>query len=173
MWMMNSEKWKVAQGLWVIPAITAWVDVFTKSQIWETTWQVAWVINWILNYIPEPIKSLAVPATWVISAWLLSNQVMNDLGIQNKWIKYWVNGLSMLGWYAAWTAVAPYLAGASIAYWAWKHGWKFGKEAITRLWKWTLNVAMNTLAAPVKAVIDIWKSAYRGVINSEIVKPKF
>jgi len=133
--ILDSDKWKVPQGLWVVPAIGAGIDAITNSPIWETVWQVAWGVDAVLNYLPEPIKSLVVPAAWVLSAWLLSNQVMNDLWIDNKLIKYWINGSAMLAWYFAWTAAAPYLAVWAAWYWAWKHGWKYWKEWLKR-WVW-------------------------------------
>jgi hypothetical protein len=137
MQILDSDKWKAAQGIWFIPAMGAGIDTITKSPIWETVWQVAWGVDAILNYLPEPIKSLVVPAAWVLSAWLLSNQVMNDLWIDNKLIKYWVNSAAMLGWYFAWTAAAPYLAVWAAWYWAWKYGWKYWKEFLKR-WVWAL-----------------------------------
>jgi len=173
MWILDSQKWKTVQGLWTIPAVTYWIDKITWSEVWETVTQFTWLVDWVLNTIPEPISSFVAPATWILWAWLLSNQVMNDLWVENKWIKYWVNGVAMLGWYAAWTAAAPYLAGWAIAYWAWKHGWKLGKWLTSKIAKMSANMWMWILSTIPKWIVDTAVAWFDGLIKNKLVVPSF
>ncbi len=135
MWIMHSPKWKFAQWVWVLPAASVWVDLWISQAVWTTAWAVSWAVEHVLNWIPEPVSTYALPALWWAWAWLLSNQIMNDLWVQKKWLKYWVNWLAVVWWLAWWSALAPYLFTWAAWYWAWKLWWKYGKEALKR-WVW-------------------------------------
>jgi hypothetical protein len=167
--LMDSQKWWVAKGIWVPAAVVAWVDTMTNSPVWESAWQVAWLVNNVLELIPASISSLAIPALWAVSAWLLSNQIIKDLWIEKKWLKYSINWAAMLWWLAWsvawWTVAAPYLLAWSAAYWAWKHGWKYWKEA----WK---RVVWTAWGLTWWAVKWAWKSAWKWMKWEQKINPQ-
>lgn len=133
---LDLAKWSLA-----FPAATLWVDLLTKSPIWEAMKKVVWSVDWILNVwnsLTNPLFApLGISLSWVawwVSAWMLSNSILNDLWIEKKWIKYTANTAATLAWFAWWPLSAPFLLAWASSYYLWKYWWKYWKEAVKRIW---------------------------------------
>lgn len=87
--------------------------------------------GWLINTM-TPMTTLS----WWVSAGVLSNALMNDLWVEKKWLKYWVNTVATITWFAVDSAIAPYIAAWGLSYAIWRHGWKISKGALKRVW-WT------------------------------------
>ncbi len=133
---MNTNWTNIAKWLLSVPAITAGVDFISKEQIWNTIWQVIWTTDSILNVWNSLLNPLFTSVAWWASAWLLTNSFLKDLWVEKKWIRYTLNWVATLAWYAWWTTLAPYLVAGGLSYAIWKHWWKYGKEALNRV-AWT------------------------------------
>ncbi len=133
------SKWLV-----VAPIATTWIDLIAWAHIWHTIWNVIWATEAVLQWGNSLLNPLFQSATWLsqiwfstilwwVSAWLLTNTILNDLWIEKKWVKYSLNTAATLAGFAWWSVLAPYLVAGWLSYAIWKHGWKYWKIAVKSL----------------------------------------
>lgn len=129
----NLAKWTLA-----VPAITAGIDFLANNHIWETIWWTIWATENILKAWNWFINPILWSVAWGASALLLSNSVLKEFDWMQKHdkIRWGINLAAAWSAFAAWSVVAPYLVAGWLSYAIWKHGWKYGKEALNRV-AWT------------------------------------
>lgn len=127
----------IVKGGLTVPALAGWFDVVTQSPLLETVEQTVWTVDAVMNVWNSMLNPLFATVAWWASAWLLTNSILNDLWMENKWARYGLSWVAAITWYAAWTVAAPYLVAGGLSYAIWKHWWKYWKEALKRwVWAW-------------------------------------
>jgi hypothetical protein len=129
------NKLNLAKWLLTVPAVTTWTELLTNSPVWSIIDNVAWATSHVLEAWNSLLNPLFSSVTWWASAWLLTHNILKEFDWMNEHQKTkWL--LSLAAWWAwfLWgSALAPYLLTWWVAYMAWKHWWKYSKEALKRV----------------------------------------
>ena len=187
-WFLDNT-WVKATA-WV--AAIEWLNTLTSNyhslynaQIWDVIGSVSGAVDWIMDMTSVSwilasnplLETVASGATW-LWAWMLSNNILKDFGLDswewNTWwtknlIRYWINWVSTLWAFWAWSAALPYILWGSAVYWAWKHWWRYSKSVAKRV-GWTAWWATWWVAK--WAVVWWWNSIKAWVKWEQKLNPK-